>query len=174
MVYEEMKKDINKFEVGDTEKCGKGMFATEDIAKGEKIYFFDGKIFTLDGINKRVSDGDECIDDPLQIDDDAFLDLDEISRMFNHSCDPNAGFRGRSELFAIKDIEKGEEIVYDYSSVVGVNVTSDMWTMQCHCGSDKCRKVIGNILSLPKETLQKYVDAGAPQDYLKRQLKIKR
>jgi hypothetical protein len=99
------------------------------------------------------------------------MDLDEFSRAFNHSCDPNAGIRKTSELIAIEDILKGEEITYDFSSTVGPNVPSSVWEMQCHCGSEKCRKVLGNVLSLPKVQLEKYRRAGALQDYIIEELR---
>lgn len=158
---------MNKFKIGETGKYGNGMFAIENIKSSETIYDFAGQIFTYDEIMDQVNSGEENIDDPLQIDDMLFLNLDETSRTFNHSCDPNSAIRGRSQLFAIKDILPGEEITYDYSSVVGPNITPDMWTMRCKCGSEKCRGTIGNVQTIPKDMLNKYIEAGALQHYIK-------
>ncbi len=154
----------------DTRKYGLGVFADEKIKKGQVIYFLNGEPISLAECIRRVDTGREIVDDPLQIGLKLYLDLDDLSRTFNHSCAPNAGLRGRSELFAIKDIQKDEEITYDYSVTVGPNITPDMWTMACVCGADNCRKKIGNILSIPTHTLAKYKALGALQNYMKRLL----
>jgi uncharacterized protein len=133
---------------------------------------FDGEILSFDEIMGRIRLDEENIDDPLQIDEWVFLDLNEISRSFNHSCEPNAGMRKRSELFALRDILPGEEITYDYSSVVGPNITPDMWTMKCSCGANTCRKTLGNVLSIPKDRFRMYLRAGALQDHIMAALKL--
>ncbi|MBI5847520.1 MAG: SET domain-containing protein-lysine N-methyltransferase [Nitrospirae bacterium] len=140
------------------------------MTQGQVIKVLDGEVVTFDECMRRVTAGAENIDDPLQIDDQLFLDLDELSRTFNHSCEPNAGMRKRSELFALRDIMPGEEITYDYSSVVGINITPDMWTMECNCGASGCRKLLSNILSITEAQLRFYIQAGAVQDYIKVQL----
>lgn len=62
------------------------------------------------------------------------------ARFANHSCDPNAELRvwdvlgeQRAGLFARKDIEKGEEVTWDYSLRTGNNRGVD-----CLCSSRKC------------------------------------
>lgn len=107
--------------------------------------------------------------DPLQIGEDAYLWLDHASKVINHSCDPNAALRGVSDLYAIKDIYPNDEITYDYSTTVGVN---DEMYMECHCGAKNCRGEIGNVLTLPKEVLEKYLKLNALQDFIKRQLRV--
>ncbi|KAJ2751110.1 hypothetical protein GGI19_004695 [Coemansia pectinata] len=72
-----------------------------------------------------------------------------ISRFFNHSCDPNMNTRSiyiehrdprlhRLAIFATRKIKVGEELTIDYSpgAVEGESVKTD----PCHCGSKKCRK----------------------------------
>lgn len=144
----EKKSDI--FEVRETNKYGKAMFATHNIQQGEKIYMLAGNEFSFDGIIKQIIDGEENIDDPLQVGDSIFLNLDETSRLFNHSCDPNGALRGRSELFAIRNIKKGEEITFDYSSVVGVNITENLWTMSCVCGAVNIERLLEMFYPFPK------------------------
>jgi len=112
-----MKFDIRRSKIG-----GKGCFATKDINKEEVIKRLSGEVVSRTEINKRILKGIERIDDPLQIGDDLFIDLDEPSYFFNHSCNPNAGIRRKSELFAIKGISKGEEITFDYSTTVGKDI----------------------------------------------------
>ncbi len=141
-----------------------GSFAPRLIKKGEHIRFLSGEIVALDEIFKRVHEGKENNDDPLQIGEGLYIDLDEPSRLINHSCEPNAGIRGKNELFALRDIQPAEEISYDYSTTQLFD-----WTMErkCRCRSQNCRKIIGNIFTIPKERLKIYWEAGAIPDYLK-------
>lgn len=102
------------FEVRDTGRYGHGSFATVAIPAGSTIQTLVGVTISYAEVVRRVLAGVEGIDDPLQVGLRTFLDLEESSRQFNHSCDPNAGLRKRSELFALRDIAPGEEITFDY------------------------------------------------------------
>ena len=127
---------------------------------GEKIH--------LSELIERFKDKSEAIDDPLQIDDNTFIDLDESFRLINHSCNPTAGIQNTNELIAIRDIEPGEEITYNYSTTVSID---NKWKMKCHCQSKECLKIIGNILSLPKEKVMYYYTCNALPQHIIRQLK---
>ena len=65
--------------------------------------------------------------------------------------DPNAGIVRDVFLTAMRDIKKDEEITFDYSVI-----TADNWTLECKCGSPRCRKVIGNYIDLSNELKRKY------------------
>lgn len=157
-----------KFIVKESELGGKGCFATENINKGEKITELVGETVQRNEINKRITEGIEVIDDPLQIAEDLFVDLDKPSRFFNHNCDPNAGIKGKNELFALKNISKGEEIAFDYSTTVGKDIK---WFMSCKCDSKNCRKKIGNVLTIPKNDLEEYKKKGVLPNFIKMQFK---
>lgn len=146
---------------------GKGSFAPTNIKSGSKIFVFEGELVNRSEIRSRINKGDENLDDPLQIDDEMFLDLDERSLLINHSCDPNTAIREKVDLIAIRDIKKGEEITFDYSSTIGTNIN---WTMACNCGSKNCRKEIGNVTTIPKDQLMKYLKSGCLQDFIRKQL----
>ena len=150
-----------------TRKYGKGVFAGEDVKKGEVVRELSGERMTIDDFIRKVNSGKENIDDPLQIGRRTYLDYDELSRTINHSCDPNCGVRKVTELFALRDIKKGDEITYDYSSVIAPTV----WQMKCKCGSKNCRKIIKDVLSIPKRQREKYKKLGAFQTYMKVLLK---
>jgi hypothetical protein len=128
-----MTSQIKKFYIKETKTKGKGVFASEKILNGQTIWLLDGEIISYEDCLHRVETGTENIDDPLQIDERLYIDLDEVSRTFNHSCNPSAGLRKQSELFALRDIQKDEEITYDYSTIVWPNITPDIWTMKCKC-----------------------------------------
>ncbi len=55
--------------------------------------------------------------------------------MTNHSCDPNAAFDGGGVLVAVREIEAGEEITYDY---VAHPLPASPWNFECHCGAEGC------------------------------------
>ena len=152
-----------KLIVKDTKKYGKGVFAGEDIKKGTVVHLFDGERMDVTELVKKVNSAKENIDDPFQIGRRTYIDLDKMSRSFNHSCDPNTGIRKVSEMFALRDIKKGEEITFDYSTTISPTV----WNMKCKCGSKMCRKNLGDILSIPKERLKEYKKFGALQRYMK-------
>lgn len=75
------------------------------------------------------------------------FDILPISWYSNHSCDGNLGFNANSDLIAIRNIKKGEELTFDY----GLTEANPKFKMKCGCGSKNCRKVItGNDWKNPK------------------------
>jgi len=160
-------KPKKKLIIRPTKKYGNGVFATQDIKKGSVIYTLSGEKMDSKEFVKKVNSKEEYIDDPFQIGKKTYIDLDEFSRTINHSCNPNAGIRKNSELFALRDIKKGEEITYDYSATIAPT----KWSMKCKCGAKNCRKVLGDVRSIPKRQLDKYKKFGALQRYMKPLLK---
>jgi len=91
------------------------------------------------------------IDDPnwaLTIGKDRYLgpaEKGDLADEANHSCDPNTRVDVRDEqkglavLVAIKLIDPGDEITYDYGATLE---PGDTWTMECRCGSPLCRGLI--------------------------------
>jgi SET domain-containing protein len=53
----------------------------------------------------------------------------------NHSCEPNAGYDGRDQIVALRQIAAGEEIRMDY----GTYSFSFDHEFKCTCGSVLCR-----------------------------------
>jgi uncharacterized protein len=151
-----------KLIIKDTKIYGLGVFAGENIDKGEKIKNLSGKRVAAEEIINKIKKGDEAIDDPLQIGKRLYIDLDDLSRIFNHSCNPNAAIRKNNELFAIKNIRKGLEITYDYSATIEPTT----WRMKCKCGSKNCRKIIGDIATLSTEKINTYQKKGAFQNHI--------
>ena len=49
----------------------------------------------------------------------------------NHSCDPNCGIVGAVLLVAMRDIEPGDEICFDYA----MTDTDDYDEFECTCGT---------------------------------------
>ena len=82
----------------------------------------------------------------------------------NHSCNPNAGLSGQICLIAMRDINVGEEVCFDYA----MSDSSDYDEFECHCGAPNCRKKItGNDWKL-LELHKKYEGYFIP--YLQRRI----
>lgn len=101
-------------------KTGLGLFATKKIKKGDKIIRYFGPM--LDSKNKKHDDIDNKylfeINNRWTIDGSV---RKNIARYINHACKPNAesdvNSRKRKVVIrAIKSIEPGEEINYDYGT----------------------------------------------------------
>lgn len=63
---------------------------------------------------------------------------------------------------ALRDIGRGEELCFDYSTTE----VDTSWAMPCTCGAHNCRKLIRSIHSLPPETIRAYLPA-VPRYFLK-------
>ena len=102
------------FRVGRS-RTGLGVFATEPIRKGTFIVDYTGPLLT----NKEC---DEIPDNRYLFEVNARWTIDgsprsNVARYINHSCRPNADPMikdRRIRIKAIKNIEPGEEITYDY------------------------------------------------------------
>lgn len=153
-------------QIFETGRCGFGVKAMEDIAKGQFIDLYLGEVLTTGELQKRENAAAE--DTPSYVmsldmfvtDEKALFHVDganfgSLTRFVNHSCEPNAktipvvlsedtrhiyhvGF------FAIKEIPKGSEITIDYNpDLKGQPIeqgTEDSAIVQCKCGTASCRK----------------------------------
>lgn len=140
--------------------------ARRRIDPGTVIAFFSGEIVNTQEMLRRVRRGNGNVDDPLQISRDFYILLDEDSQLFSHSCEPNAGVRGVNTLFALSEIDEGEVVSLDFSTVVGVSLFDQIWEMNCNCGTATCRRFLKSVLSLPRETLKRYAIMGALPDFI--------
>lgn len=152
--------------------AGMGGFANKNIQAGEIVMMFTGRRVTSDEADDMLDKGELRADDPLQVREDEYIILDDVSIRLNHSCDPNTGMRGENELVALRDIAKGEELTYDYSTVVGAN--NHGWKMKCTCRSESCRRSVGSVLTLPKERIRFYSLKKVLPDFILKQLSGKR
>lgn len=143
-----------KFYVSETENKGKGLFAKENIKKGELVFVRkESKVYTeKEMIASKIRE-----DHFMQIGKNKFIHILPPGCYGNHSCDPNCGIK-EDKTFALKDIKKDEEIIVDYDTF------EYDWRMWCKCGSPNCRKVLKGYKYLPKELKKKY--KGYIQKYL--------
>jgi len=169
----------DNIEIRDSGIAGKGVFAKNLIKKGEVIWVLKGELCNIYEMVRRVDEGIEEGSDPLGVDDEVYLDLDELSRTFNHSCNPCGFIRGKSELVALRDIQKDEEITYDYSTTMNDNrkrieeLGSELWTMECNCGSENCRGIVDQFKTLPEDRKDFYIkNKFAPDFIIRKFIKI--
>jgi SET domain-containing protein len=141
-------------EVRNTKKYGKGVFTKEDIKKDSTLAFFGGYIMSLQEeslLDKSIRDSAHQIDDNLVIGIKNVKEIQDVD-FFNHSCEPNAGFRGQICLVSMKNIKKGEEVTFDYAMVLGGD---EPYELNCQCSNSTCRGKITNTdwknLKLQKE-----------------------
>ena len=146
--------------------AGRGVFAGVDIRKGELIHRMGGRRVSLLGCIAGVFTGAIRIDDALPIRKYEYVVLDEFSILFNHSCGANAGIANEVNLIALTDIPRGTEITFDCSMTVRASVFTAFWKMPCGCGAPSCRKTIGDIRTVPEEQVERYLQAGALQDFI--------
>ena len=141
-----------KVYVAKTENTGKGLFAKIDIKKNEIIFSVQGKIIK----ESKYHSGSYYKMGPrwLAIGKNTWISPFRSNPWWfiNHSCNPNAGLRGKTTVVAMKNIKKGNEITIDYS------ITEDdpSWQMKCECGHNNCRKVVKSVRFLPENIFRKY------------------
>jgi hypothetical protein len=105
--------------------------------------------------------GGKTMDNSFRFGPETYLDpLDGFGRYLNHSCRPNAFIAKRNHqlyLRAAERIRAGDEIVIDYSTILG---NDDIWMMRCKCSERGCRRVIRSYGSLPDDLRDAYIERG--------------
>jgi SET domain-containing protein len=141
---------------------GMGVFAVKAIPKGELLALWGGHIIPASEVSPDMPN----LRGVLQVEDEHFVfaPTSESADLFNHSCSPNAGFSGQISLVAMKDIEAGAEVCFDYAMCDG----SDYDEFDCACGGENCRgRVTGNDWQI-KELWERYQRYFSP--YLQRRI----
>jgi len=127
--------------------AGRGTIAVEPIDAGEVIAAFGGRCLTRDEFD-LLPIGQQVRS--IQIEETIFLAgpvEPEPADFINHSCAPNCGMSGSTIVVALRDIEAGEVLSYDYATTDGC----DYDEFECACGSVACRgKITGYDWMLPE------------------------
>lgn len=145
------------YEVRDSQIQGRGVYAARRIRKNSWIIQYTGKLITN-------AEADRLYDDEAMerhhtflflLDDTWCIDASQggnDARFINHSCNPNceAVMTTDNEIWiqALRGIEPGEELTYDYGfDVETESVEEARRVYPCRCGAPDCR---GTILKLDK------------------------
>nr|GEW32468.1 histone-lysine N-methyltransferase ASHH3-like isoform X1 [Tanacetum cinerariifolium] len=141
---------VKKMNVVQTEKCGSGVVAEEDIMRGEFVIEYVGEVIddkTCEERLWRMKRQGETNFYLCEINRDMVIDATykgNKSRYINHSCSPNTEMQKwridgetRIGIFATRNIKMGEHLTYDYQFV---QFGADQ---DCHCGAVGCRRKLG-------------------------------
>ena len=127
---------------------GSGVFATRRIRAGRRLIAYLGEILTEAEVDARYRG--PGADDPhtmlFHVEGDRYVDASvngNDARFINHSCDPNCEpevSNGSIWIRAIKNIQPGVELSYDYSLEIEKGASRKRRSQYaCHCGARKCR-----------------------------------
>jgi hypothetical protein len=146
------------------QKGGVGVFAREAVQAGELLVVWGGDVVNGERLEQLPT---QTRQHTIQVEENLYLmpiRPPEPADYVNHSCDPNAGLSGQIVLLALRNIEPGEEICFDYATCDG----SPYDEFICECGTPNCRgRVTGNDWSRP-ELWERY--AGYFSPYLQRRI----
>ena len=130
---------------------GKGVFALRPIARGETVIEYKGQVITWpEALRRHPHDPD----DPhhtfyFHVDEKHVIDAGvggNAARWINHACRPNCEadeVDGRVFIRALRAIEPGEELFYDYGLVIDERYTPKLKKQfECRCGARGCRKTM--------------------------------
>lgn len=129
-----------------TEKCGSGIVADEDIKQGEFVVEYVGEVIDDKTCEERLwnmKHRGETNFYLCEINRDMVIDATykgNKSRYINHSCCPNTEMQKwiidgetRIGIFATRDISKGEHLTYDYHlvqikiAIVALQAAGENW-----------------------------------------------
>ena len=133
---------------------GRGLFAREPIPRGEIVVVKGGHVMTT---AQRDKLGEELEDAEIQIADGLFIgpttphEREGGMMHLNHSCDPNLGLQGQIVFVALRHIETDEELTFDYAMT-----DDEAYSMECSCGSPRCRGLVTGKDWLKKDIRRKY------------------
>jgi D-alanine-D-alanine ligase len=134
-----------KFKMEGNAIAGFGIFATQDIRKGEVLFSGEGmpqRVITKNFVeahwNRKQKSDFKHYAYPLSKEVYILWDENPVNwAPQNHSCDPNTGYDGLN-VIALRDIADGQELTLDYATFVD----EGMDAFACNCGSPKCRGVV--------------------------------
>jgi hypothetical protein len=117
---------------------GRGVYTTRPFKKGERVSVWGGDILNRDQLAQCSAEHQMHA---VQVEEGLYIvphGAAEVGDFFNHSCDPNVGIQGQIMLCAMRDIEPGEELCFDYATTD----SSDYDEFPCSCGAKGCRGVV--------------------------------
>jgi len=122
---------------------GRGVFARGKIAAGAPVLEYVGKHLTPAEARRLHPESGYLLNVDARTTIDG-SDERNTARFLNHSCAPNLEllvYKKRVFLIALRDIERGEELTYDYNLVIhgDVDVPTALAETACACGAPSCR-----------------------------------
>ena len=136
------------YEVRHSPIHGHGVFARRLIRKGTRIVEYLGERISHEKANTRYEDKDPNDNHTFlfTVDERTVIDAavgGNAARFINHGCDPNCEStteRRRVFIDAIRTIQPGEELNYDYSIQRDADDPANVDEIfACRCGAAGCR-----------------------------------
>lgn len=130
---------------------GRGVFARQPIAAGERIIEYTGEIITSDESARRAEASGGPVNHTFffSLADGNLIDggsNGNDARFINHSCDPNCEAYeedGRVFIHALRDIAQDEELNYNYALIYEARHTPAIKkAFACYCGAVNCTGVM--------------------------------
>ncbi len=146
------------------DKAGQGVFAVEPVEAGEVVAVWGGRIVPEDIAAALPPNLRRYV---VQVEDDQYLaPLDRVdpAELVNHCCLPNCGLRGQITLVALRRIEPGEEITFDYATTD----SSPFLEFDCACVKKPCRNRV-SMNDWQRDEVQA-VNRGHFSPYLQRRI----
>ena len=138
-----------RIEVRESAVHGCGVYAAQFIPEGTRIVEYTGQRVSWEAAPDDENDphtfnfgleNGEVINPEIGGND---------ARWINHCCNPNCEAieeDNRIFIYAMRDIEAGEELFYDYAMEIDEPITGESKRkFACHCGASNCR---GTMLGL--------------------------
>lgn len=154
------KADSPAYEVRRSTIHGNGVFARRQINAGECIVEYTGERITSDESAIRAEKGGGPVNHTFffSLADGNVIDGGSggnDARFINHACEPNCEAYeedGKVFIYALQEIEKGEELNYNYALIYEERHTAAVKKLfECRCGAPSCT---GTMLA-PKKRARK-------------------
>jgi uncharacterized protein len=147
------------FEVRRSRIHGRGVYATRPIPVGTRVVEYVGDRITHEEADARYEEkGDDGHTFLFVVDDDICIDAGvggNEARFINHSCNPNCETiieERRVFIDAIRNIEPGEELGYDYLLTwESTDDPEELALYDCRCGAAQCRGTMLDPVPLDKK-----------------------
>jgi len=149
------------YEVRQSPVHGRGVFALRTIPAGERIIEYRGERISWDEATQRAEDRGGPVNHTFyfSLHDGRVIDggkRGNDARWINHACSPNCEAYeedGRVYIHALRDIDAGEELNYNYALVYDDRHTPALKRLfACRCGTEGCT---GTMLAPKKRSRKK-------------------
>ncbi len=146
------------------DKRGQGVFAVETVEAGEMVAVWGGRIVPADVAAALPPQTRRYV---VQVEDAQYLaPLERIdpAELINHCCQPTCGLQGQITLVALRRIQPGEEITFDYATTD----SSPFLEFDCACVKKPCRNRV-SANDWQRSDVQR-TNAGHFSPYLQRRI----
>ena len=128
---------------------GTGVFARRKIPVGTRIIEYRGERISWEEAERRAEKSGQPVNHTyfFSLSDGRVIDggrRGNEARFINHACEPNCEAMehedGRVYIYAMQDIERGEELHYNYALIYeGRHTPAIKRAFACRCGTPGCR-----------------------------------